>query len=91
MEEIIIKYLDVMSKMRTGNLEVLNDVIIFFNTIWTEDKQKEFFMKFEDFDGCYQVMLNDDNSFEIEDFDEDEILELIDFHNEDLVEEWNNN
>jgi hypothetical protein len=90
MEEIIIKHLAVMSKMKTGNLEILNDVMIFFNTIWIDDKQKEFFVKFEDFDVCYQVMLNDDNSIDFEEFDEDDILQLIDFHNEDLVEEWNN-
>ena len=85
----ISKYLLELNKMRTGDVEKFNDVMFFFNTIWSDDDQKEFFVKFEDGDSCYQLLLNDDNSFDIEEFDEDEILELLEFHSDEALDEWN--
>lgn len=79
-------------KMNVGELLKENNVIIFFDVIWFDDEgEKEYFVKFHDNKNIsYQVFLFEDGSIKYDKYDEDEILELISFHNKRLLEGWMN-
>lgn len=96
MKERIEGLRDLMNNMQVGELLILMNVMIFNEAIWDGDEdenEREFFVKFKGYGESletYQVFLFEDGSVKFREYDEDEVLDLIEFHNEDLVEEWSN-